>query len=398
MKCVLMNKNTEVLIAEYNVVSKFFDVIIEVKNIDYAPYILKSFYMEDDFNNTSLRTNLSEWFKGRGIPSWRDKLDLLLHRLNIDTPSELLDKAFGLSLSDQYWIKPYESDIKYDDINFFDHDFDYSEFLEASLSRNSKTITKEESLKTPNNTTDGMLKKAWIIESGTRYLLKGGYKNEILQPFNEVLATEICKRLGFNHVPYTLDTYKDMIVSKCPCFITKDTELITAYQIRNDMKKNQNLKDYEEYIKKLEENGIENARMKLENMYILDFLIMNEDRHLNNFGIIRDVNTLKWLDVAPIFDNGEALKMNAYNDEEIIVSGIGKFFYEEKEFSRIIKIVKDIKRIDVSKLDDIPEYFEDLLHKYQNLTHMSDNKIKQLCSLLARQINKLKAMVEETNE
>lgn len=398
MKCILMNKNTEVLSAEYDNGLQVFTKIIEVYNIDYAPYILKSFYMKDDFNNNSLRANLSEWFKGRGIPSWRDKLDLLLHRLNIDTTSELLDKAFGLSLSDQYWIKPYESNIKYDDINFFDHDFDYSEFLEASLSLNSKTIKKEESLKTPNNTTDGMLKKAWIIEDGTRYLLKGGYKNEILQPFNEVLATEICKRLGFNHVPYTIDTYKDMIVSKCPCFITKDTELITAFQIRNDMKKYQNLKDYQEYIKRLEENGVENASEKLENMYILDFLIMNEDRHLNNFGIIRDVNTLKWLDVAPIFDNGEALKMNAYNDEEIIVSGIGKFFYAEKEFSRIIKIVQDIKRIDASNLDDIPEYFEDLLHKYQSITQMSDNKINQLCSLLGRQINKLKEMIEEAKK
>ena len=58
------------------------------------------------------------------------------------------------------------------DINFFDNDFDYAEFLEASLSLNSKIVKKETSLKTPNNTTDGMLKKAWIIENGTRYLLK----------------------------------------------------------------------------------------------------------------------------------------------------------------------------------------------------------------------------------
>ena len=81
MKCILMNRNTEVLVADYNPDSKFFDRILEVKNMDYAPYILKSFYRVDDFNNNPLRTNLSEWFKGRGIPSWRDKLDLLLHRL-----------------------------------------------------------------------------------------------------------------------------------------------------------------------------------------------------------------------------------------------------------------------------------------------------------------------------
>ncbi len=393
MKCILMNKNIEVLVTEYNETSKFFDSIYEIKNINYAPYILKSLYNENNLNSTSFITNLSEWFKGRGIPSWRDKLDLLLHRLNITAPYELLDKAFGLSLSDQYWLKPYESNILYDDINFFDNDFDYAEFMEASLSTNSKTITKETSLKTPNNTTDGMLKKAWIIENGTRYLLKGGYKNETLQPFNEVLASEICKRLGFNHVEYTLDTYKDMVVSKCPCFITKDTEFITCSQIKHDMPRHDNSKDYEEYIKKLEENGIENAREKVENMYILDYLIMNEDRHLNNFGIIRDVNTLKWLDVAPIFDNGQSLNIEYYDEEEIHIEGNGRLFYEVKPFDEIIKVVKNIKRIDISKLDGIVEWFDDLLHQYQHLTGYSDTRINRLCILLNNQINKLKELI-----
>lgn len=396
MKCVLMNKNVEVLVAEYNSVSKFFDKIIEVKNIDYAPYILKGFYEENDVNNNPFRTNLSEWFKGRGIPSWRDKLDLLLHRLNITTSTELLDKAFGLSLSDQYWIKPYGSSIKYDDINFFDNDFDYVEFMEASLSLNSSQIKKEASLRTPNNTTDGMLKKAWIIEDGTRYLLKGGYKNEVLQPFNEVLASMICERLGFDHVPYTLDVYKNMVVSKCPCFINKDTELVTAYQVRNNMTRYDNVEDYENYIDELEKNGITDARIKLENMYILDFLIMNEDRHLNNFGIIRDVNTLKWLDVCPIFDNGMALNIGYYDDEEVIISGQGRLFYEIKPFDEIIKLVKNIERIDITKLDGLTEEFDELLHKYQSITGMSDKRIYRLCVLLQRQINKLNRLIMET--
>ena len=159
MKCVLMNKKTKVLLAEYNSDSKYFDQIYEVYDINYAPYILKNFYDEEDINDTPFRTNLSAWFRGRGIPAWRDRLDLLLHRLNINTANELLDKAFGLSLSDQYWLKPYDLEINYDDINFFDNEFDYSEFMEASLSKKGMTIKSESSLKTPNNTTDGMLKK-----------------------------------------------------------------------------------------------------------------------------------------------------------------------------------------------------------------------------------------------
>lgn len=391
MKCLLMNKNVEVLKAEYDSATGVFTNVYEIYNINYAPYILKDATLDDSF-----RTKLSEWFKGRGIPSWRDQLDLLLHRLNIIAPFELLDKSFGLSLSDQYWLKPLDSNIKYDDINFFENDFDYLEFMEASLSKNSKIIQNIASLRTPNNTTDGMLKKAWIIENGTRYLLKGGYKNETLQPFNEALASEICKRLGFNHVEYTLDTYKDMVISKCPCFINTNTELVTCHQIKENMKRYDNINDYEEYIKKLDTEGIKDARIKMENMYILDFIIMNEDRHLNNFGIIRDVNTLKWLDVAPIFDNGQSLNIEYYDEEELHISNEGKLFYEVKPFDEIIKVVKDIKRIDLNKLDGIVEWFDELLHKYQTLTGYSDIRINRLCILLNRQINKLKKLQEKS--
>ena len=387
MKKVLMNKNTEVLLADYDQANGGFISVDEIYNIDYAPYILRNWTDKEQ-----LRIKLCSWFRGRGIPSWRDKLDILLHRLNVVAPNELLDKAFGLSLSDQYWIKPYNSSIKYDDVNFFDNDFDYMEFLEASLSKNSNTIISKNGLKTPNNTTDGMLKKAWIIEDKTRYLLKGGYKNELLQPFNEVLASEICARLGFNHVTYTLDIYKDMVVSKCPCFINKDTELVTCYQIEKGITRYNSVEDYEEYIKILENHNIKDARIKTEDMYILDFLIMNEDRHLNNFGIIRDVNTLEWVDVAPIFDNGQSLNIDYYDEEELHISGEGRLFYEVKSFDDIIKIVKDIKRLDLTKLDGLVEWFDDLLHKYQSYTEFSDIRINRLCILLNRQINKLKEL------
>ena len=130
----------------------------------------------------------------------------------------------------------------------------------------------------------------------------------------------------------------------------------------------------------------------MEDMYILDFLIMNKDRHLNNFGIIRDVNTLEWLDVAPIFDNGQSLNIDYYDDEELHISGEGRLFYEVKPFDDIIKIVKDIKRLDLTKLIGLVEWFDDLLHKYKSYTGFSDIRINRLCILLNRQINKLKEL------
>lgn len=388
MKCILMNKNTEILVAEYEPLLGVFTEIYEYKNMEYAPLLLNNMYKKTERVNVFL----SDWFQGRGIPSWRDDLDLLLSKLNITTPIELLDKAFGLSLSDQYWINPIDSKIEYKDINFFEHDFKDSEFVNATFSNNITSNTKI-SLISPNNTTDGRLKKTWIIENKKRYLLKGGYKNEVMQPFNEVLASMICERLDFNHTKYTIDTVNNKIVSKCECFINTNTELVTAYQILKNNCDKENA--YETYINILERNGINNAREEVENMFILDYLMLNEDRHLNNFGIIRNVETLKWESICPIFDTGQSLNILDYNDEEVIINGDGRFFYKTSHFDEIIPYIKNIKRFDLNKLDGVVEEFDELLHKYQYITNMTDRRINKICTILFSRINKLKRIIDE---
>lgn len=117
---------------------------------------------------------------------------------------------------------------------------------------------------------------------------------------------------------------------------------------------------------------------------------MNEDRHLNNFGIIRDVNTLKWIDVAPIFDNGQSLNILDYNDEELIINGQGRFFYNVDDFDLIISKIKNIKRFDLSNLNSVVYEFDELLHKYKKITRMTDRRINKICTLLMSRINKLK--------
>ena len=384
MRISLMNKDTYILDAEFNEKIKTFTNIYEIKNIEYAPLVIYNKYKKDK----DILKVVNEWFKGRGIPTFRDSLDLLLAKLGIDSQYDLLDESFGLSLSDQYWIKPNESNIQYKNINFFEHDFDDTEFTNATFS--DEVSNTKISLISPNNTTDGRLKKTWIIDNKKRYLLKGAYKNEVMQPFNEVLGSMICDRLNIEHTTYTLDIVNGKVVSRCECFINTNTELVTAHQILSETEDKENA--YEEYIKILIDNGIKDCRNKLEDMFLLDYLILNEDRHLNNFGIIRDVNNLKWLSIAPIYDNGQSLNIIDYTDDELIINGKGRFFYKVESFDNIIKIIKDIDKYDLTKLDGIVEEFDLLLHKYQNITNMTDRRINKICVLLMSRINKLKSI------
>lgn len=384
MECYLMNRDKKVFRLEYNDILSGFDKIYEIYDISFAPLIVSA----AKENSNLVLKELNKWFRNRGIPSWRDDLERLLYRLNVDTTDELLNKAYGLSLSDQYWVKPVSKNITHDDINFFDHEFNSADFANATFINDSVKL-ENINLMTPNNTTDGMLKKSWIIEMENRILVKGGYKNSTQQPLNEFLASLICERLGFDHVKYQIDVINGKLVSKCNCFITKNTELIGAHNVFSGYKRQNPLEDYEYFIHILQKNGIKNPREKIENMLLLDYIIRNVDRHLNNFGIIRDVNTLKWLDIAPIFDNGQSMEILDSTQNSIIVEESGKFFYDIVPFNWLLTVIKDMSRFDFIKLNGIVEIWEETLKRYQYASGMTDEKIYRLCYLLNNRIENL---------
>ena len=399
MKCILMNKNQKIMLIEYNsynVISK----IYEIYNIEYAPLAV---FNASKNRSSSLTKTVNDWFRGRGIPSWRKDLEKLLDKLGVSSSVELLNKSYGLSLSDQYWLKDVNSAVKWEDINFFTNDFEYEAYLDASLDSSSKSIVSLDKniFKSPNNTTDGMLQKGWIIESGKRVLVKGTYTSNKEEPINEYLASQICKRLGFDYCNYEVEwSDKTKLISKCNDFINENEELISAYDIYNSEKKSNNISDYEFYIQILEKHNVPNARENMENLFILDYLMLNNDRHLKNFGIIRNVNTLKWEKVAPIFDTGESMQCDKYTDEINFSSGKGKFFSNtDKDYEDILKIIgKNILRVDLSKLKGICDDYRLILEKYQDKLDMSDKRKEKLVSGLNKRITKLSEFISNINE
>ncbi len=395
MKCILMNKNQPIMLLKYNTSSNWIDEIVEVYNIEYAPLAIINAYSDKSKN---LVKEANNWFRGRGIPSWRKDLENLLEKLDVSSPEELLNKSYGLSLSDQYWLKEDGSKINWKDINFFTNDFEYEAYLEASLdSSSSEVTTNKDILRSPNNTTDGMLQKGWIIDSGKRVLVKGTYTSSREEPFNEWLASQVCKRLNFDYCNYSVDFINnEKLVSKCDNFITCDEEIISAYDIFMSSKKPNNISDYEHYINILEKHEVPNARYNVASMFLVDYLLMNTDRHMKNFGVIRNVNTLKWVRTAPIFDTGQSMQCDKIVATMNFTNGMGKFFSNtNKNYEDILKVIsKDIKNMDFNLLNDLPLEYERMLKNYQNKTDMSDARVEKLVSGLKYRIENLKEFIK----
>ena len=67
---------------------------------------------------------IDEWWRSRAIPSTRDGIRRVLESLGAASTDELLDRTYGLSLSDQYWVRREDDPAEWKDVNFFDNPFD----------------------------------------------------------------------------------------------------------------------------------------------------------------------------------------------------------------------------------------------------------------------------------
>lgn len=335
------------------------------------------------------RNELNLWWQSRSIPASRSGLRDALEILDISAPSALLTKCFGLSLSDQYWVRPKDSGIRWSEINFFDNTF--SEDVGTALFGQTPD-SKEISLISPDNTSDGCLKKKWIIRSGERCLMKGGSAPFHQEPINEVLASEIMKRLDIPHVDYFIEWENNVPYSICKDFITADTELVSADYIKNVIKKSNDMSNYEHLLKCCETLGIPNATKSIENMLLVDFIIANTDRHYRNFGAVRNAETLEWIGFSPIFDCGSSMW---YNKIAAMINPESDA--ESKPFrsshSQQIKLVMP-NDADLSVLSDIPDFFRVLT---TNSPFIDEERKNTLCKVLENRISMASQLIPEPN-
>ena len=303
------------------------------------------------------RVDLNDWWINRSIPASRSGLRNVLETLGIATPSALLTRCYGLSLSDQYWIKPENSDVSWSNVNFFENPFsdDIGDILfgKPSSKRNFDFFS-------PDNTSNGNLKKRWKIVDEKRCLIKGGSKPFQQQPYNEVIASAIMQRLDIPHIDYELIWDEDAPYCICDDFITAETDLVSAWQIMLTVKQPNDISRYQHYINCCSGIGINDIVHALDQMITLDYIIANEDRHLNNFGLIRNAETLQWIGAAPVFDSGSSLGY------ELTPAQIrGNAAVECKPFKKHhkaqLELVTSFDWLDFSKLDDIGDEISEIL-------------------------------------
>lgn len=331
-------------------------------------------------------TDLRKWWNNRSVPVSQGFIEKILKANGIDSTGVYLTKNLGLSLTDHYWIKPYDSDLMWEDVNLFDNDFkdeigDLS--LKNEIKANESINLIGKTLFYPSASLQGELAKKWICQNGERYLIKGNYGNTYQQSANEVIASEFHRiQNKFAYTEYRLCEIEVFggqgIGCICKDFATKDLEFIPAAEIVDSKKKNNSESYHQHFINICVSNGLdrENLNAFFDYMFSVDFILANTDRHLNNYGVLRDSKTLQFVSVAPIFDSGNSMLWNIDLDDfgvdalDLPTSGI------KRKLGGYLDLVQDKGIVDLSKLPDEDFILEMLKKGHANNPELIVRKYK----------------------
>lgn len=287
----LRHKDHTVLLFEYKSGIKLLEVIDPAR----LPILLED--SEDFFDDTII--SFRDWYMHRMTDVYRRERrpEYQSHRVyDLCTP-DCVDINYGANLADHYWICSEGSSITWKEINFFENDFEPA---------NENSLWTAYGKYTPDNYTNGNLRKFWTIKDGVRYLVKYNsllYDDLQMGAHNEVFCSKLLQKLGINHAEYELG-FDDSIgefYSLSKCMTDTVYELVPAYHI---IYGHHTEGSYYDLFLDICQNklGVD-VQKQVDEMIAFDYLIANEDRHWNNFGLLRNSETLEYVGFAPLYDN-----------------------------------------------------------------------------------------------
>ena len=244
-----------------------------------------------DMHGEATDEGLWRWLKHRVVPKHRAYIEDLMARLGLDARDVrgIIRICRGLSLNDVFWVVEDGFVGHWRDYNLYTNRF--SDIVAAIAFTGLGPGVPDAWTSSPELTTNGMLAKCWrrkgdgiveLYKSGTTGALNAGF-----EPYSEFYAAQIAEAMGIDFVSYGLSMFKGRLCSTCPLFTSDKYGYLPAGRLLS------------------REDALKDPRFA--NVFLLDAVIFNTDRHMGNFGYLVDNDTNEIVGAAPVFDNGYGL-------------------------------------------------------------------------------------------
>lgn len=340
---------------------------------------------------------LHEWWRDRAIPKTRHGAKNALQKLGYTSTNSALVNNLALSLSDCYWIMPRETGLSWAEVNLFTNDF-VDSFGEITINSDYE-IDLRNKTKFDCATSQGELQKKWCIDKkGRRYLIKGNYGDSYQQSLNEIFATKLHEKQGYdNYTDYKLvnlktSDNKDAIGCMCYDFCGEEIESISAWELLQTGKIKQNESFYYPLKKACLALGISDEQFTsfMDYQIMTDYLITNTDRHMNNIAVMRNPDTLEIYGFAPIYDSGNSMFYDIPYEglKKVKLEDIKTHSFIERE-CRLLQYVKNRDIVDLDKTEmDFSIYEKDIVERHIRIPLLKELFEKKRMNLRAFQNGK----------
>lgn len=232
--------------------------------------------------------NIEEWLRMRSADSSRVNIRKLKSVIGIEDDIECVLSVNASMITDRYWIR--FNNEKYEDIRFKS-----DEYCNMALKGEDCDYGF---VRTPEMTNIGSFEKCWKLINNNWWLYKCGSKLEL---FSEMFISILGEKLGFDMAHYELDgDYIKTIDFTGGKYNFEPMRALSDdnedYECCYGILRNIDKKTADDYVK----------------MIWLDTICFNMDRHTENFGILRDIDSGKFIKLAPYFDHNIALISRGY--------------------------------------------------------------------------------------
>lgn len=252
------------------------------------------------------------------IINWLSSRTLLLSRTNAKklyqafrleqlqdetSRAKLAMSCRALSILDNYWVKLDNDNTTWDMVNLRHNSLNQAV---AQIALHGTSLSLQGSLVSPEFTTNGAYAKAWRRdEDGSLWLYK---LNDMQSTAKiEVMVSNILDCTNVIHCHYEAREDMGEYVCACPAMTSDKVSIadgltFVGYCNRNGINPDEYLMEYD--------------RDNYYNMFIVDYLIANPDRHGQNWGIAYDSETTEIHGLHPLFDHNNAFDKGVMDNEE----------------------------------------------------------------------------------
>lgn len=322
MEFILMNGDIETLHMDLE------EGYLEVIDNQFLPYPMKDHIKttgeKDTAGSLADISVVRDWLSGRMMQPDRVNYRCILESAGLSgdvTETEdrlkVVYACHGLSMIDSYWLKKPDENLKFAEVNLRHRKISDRTYGVSILGEKEFLGLDELAA---DIMTRGSFAKCWMSDAGLPELWKAD-RTRGTNVRAEVSASKWCVGNRFHVVSYRAEEREGYLCSVCRCIADDSISLVPAIDVMDYCRHNGN--GYCIPFEELREHFPEYY-----DMTVIDYILANTDRHIENWGFMVENSTNEIGPLAPLFDFNQSLIADSFHSDinDLIYDPTGRPF------------------------------------------------------------------------